>query len=48
MVNITGLYPRFHVDTTDVAAVGHAGGVLLTEIARVSGLDHALSLALAP
>lgn len=42
----TGCYPRLHVDTSPVAAVGQAGGVLLTETVRTSGLDRALSEAL--
>ncbi|HZW42940.1 MAG TPA: transposase, partial [Dermatophilaceae bacterium] len=41
-------YPRVHVDTSDSAAVGQAGGVLLTEAVRASGLDTALSASLAP
>lgn len=44
----TGVYPRVHVDTADVPAIGQAGGVLLTETARASGLDRALSAALGP
>ena len=43
----TGVYPRVHVDTADVPAIGHAGGVLLTETARATGLDRGLSAALA-
>lgn len=43
-----GLYPRLFVDTAPVAAVGHAGGVLLTETLRVSGLAAVLSEALTP
>lgn len=39
-------YPRVQVDSTDCAAVGQAGGVLLTEVVRASGLDGALSAAL--
>ncbi|MGB4777155.1 IS1380 family transposase [Microbacterium sp.] len=42
----TGVYPRVHVDAADVAAIGHAGGVLLTETIRATGLDRALSGAL--
>ncbi|MEZ5085440.1 MAG: IS1380 family transposase [Tessaracoccus sp.] len=45
-MNTTGLYPRVHVDTAPVTAVGQAGGVLLTETARATGLDTALSAAL--
>jgi hypothetical protein len=47
-VKRNGLYPRVHVDTADVAAVGQAGGVLLTETATVTGLGTELSRALAP
>ncbi len=42
----TGLYPRVHVDTAKVTAVGQAGGVLLIETIRAAGLDLALSEAL--
>jgi hypothetical protein len=45
-VKNTGVYPRLHVDTADVSAIGHAGGVLLTETARATGLDRGLSRAL--
>ncbi len=41
-----GCYPRLRVDTSRVAAAGHAGGVLLTETVRVSGVDSALSAGL--
>jgi hypothetical protein len=41
-------YPRVQVDTADVPAVGQAGGVLLTETVRASGLDAGLSAALEP
>ena len=44
----TGAYPRVQVDTAAVRAVGHAGGVLLIEMVRVTGLDEALSAALSP
>ena len=44
----TGVYPRTHVDAAAVSAVGHAGGVLLTETIRATGLDRALSGALGP
>lgn len=44
----TGFYPRMHVDTANVPAVGHAGGVLLTETIRATGLGTALSEALSP
>ena len=43
----TGLYPRVHIDRARVAAVGQAGGVLLTETIRVTGLGRGLSEALA-
>lgn len=43
----TGLYPRVHVDAADIPAVGQAGGVLLTDTIRVTGLDRGLSDALA-
>jgi hypothetical protein len=43
-----GFYPRVHVDTAEVPAVGQAGGVLLTEVVRASGMDRAMSQALAP
>jgi len=39
-------YPRVHVDTAGVAAVGQAGGVLLTDTVTAAGLDTALSAAL--
>jgi hypothetical protein len=42
----TGFYPRPRVDTAKVAAVGQAGGVLLTDTVRVAGLDVGLSAAL--
>ena len=44
----TGAFPRVHVDTAAVSAVGHAGGVLLTETIRATSLDRALSEALGP
>jgi len=47
-VKTTGLFPRVQVDVTKVPAVGNAGGVLLTETVRATGLDHELSRALAP
>jgi hypothetical protein len=43
----SGLYPRLCVDTSGTAAVGQAGGVLLTEGAAVTGLGRELSVALA-
>ena len=47
MKKTTGFYPRLTVDTTASAAVGQAGGVLLTETIAVSGLGRELSAALA-
>lgn len=47
-MNTTGLYPRVQVDVAPSAAVGQAGGVLLTETVRATGLDQALSVALTP
>jgi DDE family transposase len=41
-------YPRLVVDTSVVAAVGQAGGVLLAETVRASGLDAEMSAALSP
>jgi hypothetical protein len=41
-------YPRVRVDTADVPAVGQAGGVLLTETVRASGLDGEMAAALSP
>ena len=47
MKHATGFYPRLRVDTTTrCSAVGQAGGVLLTETIRVSGLGAGLSAAL--
>ena len=39
-------YPRVQVDTADVPAVGQAGGVLLTETVRASGLDAEMAATL--
>lgn len=44
----SGFYPRLTVDASGGSAVGQAGGVLLTGAVRASGLDVALSAALAP
>jgi hypothetical protein len=44
----SGLYPRVQVDTSACAAVGQAGGVLLVETIRTSGIDAGLSAALEP
>jgi hypothetical protein len=38
----TGFYPSVRVDSAPVAAVGSAGGVLLTTAAEVTGLSSAL------
>ena len=47
MKNTTCLYPRLRVDTTTgCSAVGQAGGVLLTDTIRLSGLGVELSAAL--
>lgn len=47
-MNATGLYPRPRVDVAPVPAVGQAGGILLTETLRATGLTAELSRALAP
>lgn len=43
----TGSYPRVHIDRASVPAVGQAGGLLLVETIRATGLDRALSAQLA-
>lgn len=48
MKKTTGFYPRPSVDTGGRAAVGQAGGVLLTSTVRAAGLGVGLSAALAP
>ena len=48
MVNGTGLYPQAGVEAGEVPAVGPAGARLLTGTVRATGLDTALSGALAP
>ena len=48
MVNGTGLYPAVGVEAGEVPAVGPAGAGLLTGTVRATGLDTALSRALAP
>ena len=45
-MNGTGFYPRVRLDAAPVGAAGSAGGVLLTQTVRASGLDTALSQAL--
>jgi hypothetical protein len=47
-VKPTRTYPRLHIDTAPSNALGHAGGLLLTETVHASGLDHHLNTALAP
>jgi len=44
----SGLYPRIRVDDAGRGVVCHAGGTLLTATIRATGLDRALSAALAP
>ena len=44
----TRTYPRLHIDTAPSNALGHAGGLLLTETVHTSGLGHHLKTALAP
>jgi hypothetical protein len=44
----SGFYPRVRVDGAGKGVVSHAGGALLTATVRASGLDVALSAALAP
>lgn len=46
MKKTTGIYPRLRVDTSRVSAVGQAGGVLLTETIRASGLGLGLTTSL--
>ncbi|MGO3211332.1 MAG: IS1380 family transposase [Brachybacterium sp.] len=47
-MNTTGFYPRPRVVVAPVPAVGQAGGVLLTETVRATGLAAELSRVLAP
>jgi hypothetical protein len=47
-VKPTRTYPRLHIDTAPSNALGHAGGLLLTETVHASGLGHHLKTALAP
>lgn len=44
----TGSYPRVHVEGDGRGVVSHAGAVLLVETVRKTGLDSAISTALAP
>ena len=48
MTKTTGLYLRPSVDSRGRAAVGQAGGVLLTSAVRAAGLGVGLSAALTP
>lgn len=48
MMKRTGLYPRVRIRSGSSAVVSHAGGVLLVQTVGKSGLDTALSAALAP
>jgi hypothetical protein len=47
-VKAIGFYPRVGVDAAGSKVVSQAGGVLLAETVRASGLDRALSGSLAP
>jgi hypothetical protein len=47
-VKTTGVYPSVPVDAAGRGIVSHAGGTLLAETVRATGLDHALVAALAP
>lgn len=44
----SGLYPRVHVDAAGSGVVSAAGGLLLCDAVRVSGLDTMLARALSP
>ena len=44
----SGFYPRPKVDTAGVGVLSQAGGLLLTETIRVSGLGTGAADALAP
>ena len=48
MRNTTGFYPRVRIDGAGKGVVSHAGGSLLTEAVRISGLDRVLAAGLAP
>lgn len=45
-MNSTPLYPRTHVSQARVSAIGHAGGILITDTVHTVGLDTALAGAL--
>ena len=47
MGNSSGLYPRLRVDGVGQGVVSQAGGLLLTEVVRVSGVDRLLRAELA-
>ena len=48
MRQATGFYPRVRVDGVGRGVVSHAGGLLLTEVVRVSGVDRLLTAGLTP
>ncbi|MDH6119707.1 hypothetical protein ABH930_004468 [Kitasatospora sp. GAS204A] len=48
MKNRSGSYPRVRISGGSTGVVSQAGGVLLVETARKSGLDAALSASLTP
>jgi hypothetical protein len=48
VMRTTGLYPCVRVDAAGSGVVSQAGGLLLIEAVRVSGLGAELSRALAP
>ena len=48
MRHSSGLYPRVRVDGAGKGVVSQAGGSLLTEVIRVSGVDRLLAARLAP
>lgn len=47
-MKLTRTYPRLHIDTAPSNALGHAGGLLLTETVHTSSLGHHLKTALTP
>ena len=47
-VKPTRTYPRLHIDTAPSNALGHPGGLLLTETVQTSGLGHHLMTAMEP
>lgn len=48
MRQATGFYPRVQVDGVGKGVVSHAGGLLLAEVVRVSGVDRLLRAGLMP